>query len=203
LINQVVFIFLCCDFFFPEKMRCCSVCEANATQRCQGCETAYCSRKCQKQDWPVHKARCDRFFLGCAGCHVQITSKQWMCKSCRLNYYCSQTCLETNGGIHAQKCTCARPQSSGAIKKSVKQFALKSGGFQRLLARKFERGRTQRGIELFNGADFTWIPQRDVEETFFVEDLVIVKNKVNSCSDLSVVIGYYENDFFIAFVVEF
>eukprot|EP01084_Bolivina_argentea_P122286 216702_1 len=37
----------------------CCVCSESTTQRCSGCKSVYyCSAKCQKQDWKMHKKQC-------------------------------------------------------------------------------------------------------------------------------------------------
>lgn len=40
----------------------CTMCGSKTSQRCKGCNcSAYCSKDCQKADWPVHKILCAEF----------------------------------------------------------------------------------------------------------------------------------------------
>lgn len=40
---------------------CQSCCGAGSLKLCQGCRLVrYCSKECQRRDWPVHKAFCRR-----------------------------------------------------------------------------------------------------------------------------------------------
>ena len=40
---------------------CCGVCNVAASSVCQTCrEIVYCSRECQRKDWPTHKGVCSR-----------------------------------------------------------------------------------------------------------------------------------------------
>lgn len=42
-------------------MSTCSVCDKRAPHNCAKCEiTSYCSRECQKLDWPSHKINCPK-----------------------------------------------------------------------------------------------------------------------------------------------
>ena len=42
-----------------EPVRKCWICEAPARSKCQRClEAYYCSEKCQKQHWKIHRAKC-------------------------------------------------------------------------------------------------------------------------------------------------
>ena len=43
----------------------CLVCDEKATLRCTACKvTKYCSRDCQRSDWPAHKRACKKGVLG-------------------------------------------------------------------------------------------------------------------------------------------
>lgn len=49
------------QFFCPEK---CEECGKPATNRCSACQkVAYCSVKCQKINWKVHKSKCSAYKL--------------------------------------------------------------------------------------------------------------------------------------------
>ena len=43
-----------------ERKQLCTVCQKMTAVRCSRCRAPYCSRKCQTEDWPVHKQSCRR-----------------------------------------------------------------------------------------------------------------------------------------------
>ena len=43
-----------------ERKQLCTVCQKMTAVRCSHCKAPYCSRKCQTEDWPVHKQSCRR-----------------------------------------------------------------------------------------------------------------------------------------------
>ena len=43
-----------------EQKQLCTVCQKVTAVRCSHCKAPYCSRKCQTEDWPVHKQSCRR-----------------------------------------------------------------------------------------------------------------------------------------------
>ena len=43
-----------------EQKQLCTVCQKMTAVRCSHCRAPYCSRKCQTEDWPVHKQSCRR-----------------------------------------------------------------------------------------------------------------------------------------------
>lgn len=46
----------------PQALKLCAACNIPTTQRCNRCQSArYCSKTCQKADWPTHKLLCASF----------------------------------------------------------------------------------------------------------------------------------------------
>ena len=43
-----------------EQKQLCTVCQKMTAVRCSHCRAPYCSRKCQTEDWPVHRQSCRR-----------------------------------------------------------------------------------------------------------------------------------------------
>ena len=44
-----------------ERKQLCTVCQKMTAVRCSHCKAPYCSRKCQTEDWPVHRQSCRRW----------------------------------------------------------------------------------------------------------------------------------------------
>ncbi|KAF8576570.1 hypothetical protein K439DRAFT_1538752 [Ramaria rubella] len=100
----------------------CQVCSSDASQVCSKCKhTHYCSAKCQKADWKIHKKGCEmQQFLktlidkvdeeppeppansSCTGCNVEFDGEDYECdqESPDCGY---QTC---------ESCTCYCPKSN-------------------------------------------------------------------------------------------
>ncbi|KAI1709391.1 ankyrin repeats (3 copies) domain-containing protein [Ditylenchus destructor] len=57
------FIVICQTLFghrFVETAHFCATCGISAAQkRCKSCKSSYCSEKCQRFDWPIHKKCCE------------------------------------------------------------------------------------------------------------------------------------------------
>ncbi|GFH46402.1 hypothetical protein CTEN210_02876 [Chaetoceros tenuissimus] len=94
-------------------------CQVEATSiendllKCSSCkETYYCSRDCQKSDWPRHRFRCisSRSNAGslsntCNACKkIFPRVKEVSCGICETVVYCSQECLEKDKKLHWPKC---------------------------------------------------------------------------------------------------
>lgn len=83
--------------FVPTYDRWCLNCGATESQfKCGKCKSVYfCSKKCQKKCWPIHKKHCGRnLFANCSYCcDPDITIKcencpvQWCSKKCKDNLY--------------------------------------------------------------------------------------------------------------------
>lgn len=95
----------------------CDSCTASAIsyQRCSACQLVqYCSRRCQKKDWPFHKKACgasQRPGTLCSGCG-RLTSSlcgscvSWYCRRCK---HCSLRCPACVSG---EKEEVLRPEDS-------------------------------------------------------------------------------------------
>lgn len=82
--------------FHEKDLLKCSVCK----------QTYYCSRECQKNDWPRHRMRClhQNEIIGCT-CHRQcIKGEMIQCKECDQEAYCSVDCLEKDKLRHQPIC---------------------------------------------------------------------------------------------------
>ena len=49
-----------CHSITPATKQLCTVCQKMTAVRCSHCKAPYCSRKCQTEDWPVHRQSCRR-----------------------------------------------------------------------------------------------------------------------------------------------
>ena len=54
-----------------ERKQLCIVCQKMTAVRCSHCKAPYCSRKCQTEDWPLHKQTCRRSGGSTAGRSTQ------------------------------------------------------------------------------------------------------------------------------------
>ncbi|TGZ57701.1 uncharacterized protein [Temnothorax longispinosus] len=49
-----------CEDKLKNGVQSCSVCSTKITKHCEKCDTYYCSKACQLEDWPRHQAECER-----------------------------------------------------------------------------------------------------------------------------------------------
>lgn len=89
--------------------RICAVCKKFTKTICKQCRhtslTYYCSKDCQKQDWPVHKKNCkepkQHSEKPCIQCQKNTHHK---CKGCHQAYYCSTDCQRADWPQHRDWC---------------------------------------------------------------------------------------------------
>lgn len=79
--------------FVPTYDKWCLGCDNKDAQfKCSKCKSVYfCSRKCQKKCWPVHKKHCGRnLFCRCAMCGIAVCNVS--CENECPVKWCSETC---------------------------------------------------------------------------------------------------------------
>lgn len=95
----------------------CSNCmtSTGTIRRCTGCKTAsYCSKSCQIEQWPQHKASCKRQTPNtcketpkqpqqCANCKTSGGEFK-KCTGCKTTTYCSKSCLQAHWPKHKASC---------------------------------------------------------------------------------------------------
>lgn len=82
--------------------------DTKAFQKCSKCmRVAYCSRECQKTDWPTHKHSCRPALpTVCEGCQAQQRRMTFQaCSRCRRVVYCSKECQRSHWPTHRQICS--------------------------------------------------------------------------------------------------
>ena len=104
----------------PEKCGYCGMHETvTSFQLCGGCKTQrYCSRKCQRAHWSVHRVTCKKHRTGgggspepvlrrreCGYCGMResVVSFQ-LCAGCKTQRYCSRKCQRAHWSVHRVAC---------------------------------------------------------------------------------------------------
>lgn len=95
----------------------CRQCGTSCNQKCGDCAAVrYCSKKCQKKNWPLHREHCGIAaeallywtpFLRngeCAQCAERIQAKSFLCTHCQCEVYCSKKCSVAHKKTHKQFC---------------------------------------------------------------------------------------------------
>ena len=99
----------------------CRACEKTGTAKCARCESeSYCSKACQKQHWPEHKAACftkeeremqrkvakETSVYCCSVCQVRRPNRSLLktCALCRRVSYCSTECQKADWKEHKKIC---------------------------------------------------------------------------------------------------
>ncbi|XP_064615529.1 uncharacterized protein LOC135479570 [Liolophura sinensis] len=105
--------------------QCCSNCKTyvGTLKRCTACKnTAYCSKSCQLEHWPEHKANCklssqdtskDSMNGGrrCAYCNTNVGQLK-SCTRCRTTAYCSKSCQLGHWPKHKANCKLSSQDTS-------------------------------------------------------------------------------------------
>ena len=92
-----------------------SLCIQDTKEKCDKCNQAlYCSKKCQDEDWPKHRAACEKIkppkpkekivpkIEG--DCFVCKKKTSTLCAQCHLVYYCTRECQVKDWPIHKTIC---------------------------------------------------------------------------------------------------
>jgi hypothetical protein len=79
----------------------CYCCKNNGRFVCSQCEIAiYCSRECQKADWPIHKTMC-AYEYHCEWCYSECEKA---CSRCQEALYCDELCQRKHWLFHRKTC---------------------------------------------------------------------------------------------------
>lgn len=83
----------------------CIVCAQPSDFTCLCKKPKYCSRKCQVEDWPVHKLECKpHAFVGCKPCAVCKELSLFTCGDCKAPKYCTKACQVEDWENHKLEC---------------------------------------------------------------------------------------------------
>ena len=89
---------------------------------CNGCGyVRYCSKDCQRNDWPEHKQYCKEV-EHCKGCnHPDLKSNLLHCSACKGAYYCSKDCQVFDWKVLGLKERCAAIKQAGGQEQEDKK----------------------------------------------------------------------------------
>lgn len=87
--------------FVPTQDRICLTCGKNAEYLCSKCHSVhFCSKKCQKKAWKVHKGHCKRdLFTVCAYCGNPDKESYIKCNDCPVKF-CDDKCKSMIYHVH-------------------------------------------------------------------------------------------------------
>lgn len=97
--------------FVPMYDTWCLNCDDRGSEfKCGKCRAVwFCSVKCQKESWKIHKRHCGReLFIVCATCGCDVTSGEVIeCGDCPVKY-CSEKCKRQIHQAHVEYGDCAK-----------------------------------------------------------------------------------------------
>jgi len=155
----------------------CTVCTARTNKRCIMCPTFYCSKACQRVDREAHDPVCARIYKGCAGCRGIIKTREFPCLTCKLNYFCSATCMALNTPRHLEVCVPTPGVTRSRDGRVLHEVVARDNELlkDRLLMRLVSG--SPRGLELFTGGEWVFRPVDDLPD---VTDKDLLVKRINS-----------------------